>query len=294
MINMRNRLGYNFFDIFVYAFCGLFAFMCFYPLWYVLLGSLMPPEISARVSITLLLPQKMTLDYYSTILHGELFLHSLMISFLKTSMTAIGAVFLTSMMAFGVSKSNIKGMKTMNFIMVFLYFFSGGLIPSFLTYLKLGLIGSFWAMVIPNLIYVGNFILMRNYFAYSVSKELEDAAVIDGANEFIMFFKIIIPVSMPMLAAILLFEAVGNWNDWVSYLYFVNRPESMPFVVVLQQILTSPNTFLATSGLAVIRPVPPDGLIKATIIVAIMPIMCVYPFLQKHFAKGIMIGAVKG
>lgn len=294
MINMRNRLGYNFFDIFVYAFCGLFAFMCFYPLWYVLLGSLMPPEISARVSITLLLPQKMTLDYYSTILHGELFLHSLMISFLKTSITAVGAVFLTSMMAFGVSKSNIKGMKTMNFIMVFLYFFSGGLIPSFLTYLKLGLIGSFWAMVIPNLIYVGNFILMRNYFAYSVSKELEDAAVIDGANEFIMFFKIIIPVSMPMLAAILLFEAVGNWNDWVSYLYFVNRPESMPFVVVLQQILTSPNTFLATSGLAVIRPVPPDGLIKATIIVAIMPIMCVYPFLQKHFAKGIMIGAVKG
>jgi ABC-type sugar transport system, permease component len=254
----------------------------------------MPPEISARVSLTLLLPQHMTLEYYFTILQNRLFLHSLFISFLKTSIASLGSVTLTSMMAYGISKSNIKGMKTMNFIMIFLYFFSGGLIPSYLLYLSLHLTGTLWVMIIPNLIYIGNFILMRNYFAYSVSIELEDAATIDGANEFIMFFKIIIPVSMPMFAAILLFDAVGNWNDWVSYLYFVNKTEYMPFVVVLQSILNSPNTFMSGNGIGTVRPLPPDGLIKATIIIAIAPIMCVYPFLQKHFAKGIMIGAVKG
>jgi ABC-type sugar transport system, permease component len=153
-------------------------------------------------------------------------------------------------------------------------------------------------MILPNMIAIGYFIIMRNYFEYSVSSEVEDAAIIDGANEFIMFFRIIIPLSTPMLAAILLFEAVGNWNDWTSYLYFVGKAELMPFVVVLQEILKNPNGYVsaqaASEGFVSAKPVPPAGLVKATIVVAMLPIMCVYPFLQKHFAKGIMVGAVKG
>lgn len=298
MSNIKNRLGFNFYDIFIYAFCGIFSLLCFYPLWFVLIGSITPVDISLRQSLILFLPEHITFEYFAAIIRGSLFTNSLLISFLKTSITSVGSLILTSMTAYGVSKKHVKGMKVANFVMVSLMFFTGGLIPSYLLYLKLSLIRTLWVMILPNMIAIGYFIIMRNYFEYSVSSEVEDAAIIDGANEFIMFFRIIIPLSTPMLAAILLFEAVGNWNDWTSYLYFVGKAELMPFVVVLQEILKNPNGYVsaqaASEGFVSAKPVPPAGLVKATIVVAMLPIMCVYPFLQKHFAKGIMVGAVKG
>ena len=219
-------------------------------------------------------------------------------TFAKTLIGSLGALTLTSMTAYGIAKKEIIGMKTLNFMMVFLMFFGAGLIPTYLLFIDLSLIGTFWVMVIPGFVSIGHFIIMRNYFEYNVSKELENAATIDGANEIIMFFKIIIPISMPMLAAILMFEAVGHWNDWSSYIYFVNKSGIMPFIVVLQEILKNPNSYLSAQSAAgtigFIKPTTPEGLTKATIIVAMVPIMCLYPFLQKHFAKGIMIGAVKG
>lgn len=298
-MSMRHKLGYNFYDIFVYGFAIAFALICIYPMWYVFIGSITPSASTVQQSLRILPPGNPTLQYYKIVLYTREFSRSIFISFLKTALGAFGALILTAMMAYGVSKKNVMGMKTLNFIIVFLMFFGGGLIPTYLLYNQLHLLKSFWAMVIPGWVSIGHFVIMRNYFSYNVSEELEAAAVIDGANNVILFFKIIIPISMPMFAAIFLFEAVGHWNDWTSYLYFVGSVKYMPFIVVLQEILRNPNGPMvqeATSTALNVqhRILPPAALVNTTIIVAMLPIMAVYPFLQKHFAKGILIGAVKG
>ena len=201
------------------------------------------------------------------------------------------------MMAYGASKERIKGMRAVNFLVVFTMFFSGGLIPSFILVQRLRLYDTFWAMVIPQLLATGNFIIMRNYFSYSIPVELEDACAIDGANEVQVFFKIVIPISKPMFAAIALFVAVANWNDWYSYLIHVRKRDLRPFVEVLRRLLINPNEYLGGisggpgPGITVMPPAP---LKMTTIMIAMLPILMLYPFLQKHFAKGILIGAVKG
>lgn len=298
-MSMRRRLGFNFYDIFVYGFTIVFALICIYPIWYVFIGSITPSSTSAQQSLRLLPPLNPTLQFYKIVIYTKEFTHSILMSFMKTALGSAGALIFTAMMAYGVSKRNVMGMKLLNFIIVFLMFFGGGLIPTYLLYNQLHLLKSFWAMVIPAWISIGHFVIMRNYFSYNVSEELESAAVIDGANNIVLFFKIIIPISMPMFAAIFLFEAVGHWNDWTSYLYFVGNVKYMPFIVVLQEILTKPNGPLVQDATATAlnvqqRTLPPASLVNTTIIVAMLPIMAIYPFLQKHFAQGILIGAVKG
>jgi len=296
---MKNKIGFNFFDIYVYLFCTLFALICFYPLWYVFIGSITLSQSYALHSLRFLPPRNPTLSYYAAVIFTPLFLNSFSISFFKTAVGACGSLIVTGMLAYGVSKKHITGMKTINFMIIFFMFFGGGLIPTYLLYINLRLIGTFWVMVLPSFVSIGHFIIMRNYFSYNVESELEDAALMDGANNIVIFFKIIIPVSRPMLAAIFLFEAVGHWNDWVSYLYFVRRTSLMPFIVVLQEVIRNPISYVNMQGSTIDvgeipRVVPPASLVNTTIIIAMLPIMMLYPFLQKHFAKGIMIGAVKG
>lgn len=293
---MKSRLGFNFYDIFFMTFCLLFGIVCFYPMWYVFLGSINPSDSFGTQNLNILPPLNPSFKYYKVILTGTLFQRALIISVLKTVLASTGTVILTGMMAYGVSKKHVKGMKFVNFYMVFTIFFSGGLIPTFLLIRGLGLYDTFWVMVIPSLVNAGNFILMRNYFAYAVPAELEDAAVVDGVNEVIMFFKIIIPISMPLFASIFLFTAVGQWNDWYTYLIYVNKIELQPFIVVLQKLLIDPTGYLVQQGTSSLLGLhlTSTTLKMTTIMVAIIPIIILYPFLQKHFAKGMMIGAVKG
>lgn len=295
----EHKLRFNAYDIFVYIYTISFALICFYPIWYVFIGSITPSASSAQQSLRILPPANLTLDYYNVVLNAKEFKNAMLISFMKTAIGSIGALIFTAMMAYGVSKRHVMGMRTLNFIIVFLMFFGGGLIPTYLLYNQLHLLQTFWVMVIPGLITIGHFIIMRNYFAYNVPEDLESAAVIDGANNVIIFFRIVVPISMPMFAAIFLFEAVGHWNDWTSYLYFVGVVKFMPFIVVLQEILRNPNGPIIRSATSTAmnvlqRTLPPAALVNTTIIVAMLPIMILYPFLQKHFAKGILIGAVKG
>lgn len=159
------------------------------------------------------------------------------------------------------------------------------------------LIRTYWVMVLPYGLSITYFIIMRNYFSYSVPKELEDAARIDGCNDIRVFFRVILPLSKPMLAAVGLFIAVGFWNDYYSYMmYIANKPKLQPFAWVLRRVLTDTSMMsqLRSGALSVGAQLPPPMALRmATIICAMLPIMCVYPFLQKHFAKGVLIGAVK-
>ena len=299
---MKAKLGFNFFDVFVVLFCVLFALICFYPMYYVLVVSLMPFTSYVYFGKSFILfPPEISLEYYLTVLHsgGQKFAQAMMISFSKTALGATSALIFTSMVAYAVSKRKIKGMKFLNVYMIFTMFFSGGLIPLYLLVRNLGLYDTYWAMIVPYLIQIGHFIIMRNYFSYVIPGELEDAATVDGANEMYLFFHIIIPIAKPMLAAIFLFEAVFHWNDYYSYLIFVEDYNLEPFVWLLRKVLIDPYSLVRTEvgrdfmETEELRYIPPAGLKMTTIICAMLPIMILYPFLQKHFAKGILIGAVK-
>ncbi len=236
-------------------------------------------------------------QYYRTIFNNSSFVSSLWISASKTVIGTLLSLTVTSTMAYAVSKVYVPGMKALNVLAVVTMFFTGGLIPTYILYMDLNLIRSYWVMVLPYGFNITYFIIMRNYFSYSVPKELEDAARIDGCNDISVFFRILLPLSKPMLAAVGLFLAVSFWNDYYSYMmYIANKPTLQPFAWVLRRVLTDSSMMaqVRTGAMDMGAQLPPPMALRmATIICAMLPIMCVYPFLQKHFAKGILIGAVK-
>ncbi len=300
-ISMRSRIGFNFYDVFLYAFCILFGIVCFYPLWYVFIGSISEYADFAKNPLNLLPSWPPTFKYYESILMGQVFQRALGLSLLKTAFGAGLSVLLTGMMAYAVSKKHIKGMTALNFMVVFTMFFSGGLIPTFLLVKGLGMYNTFWALSLPWLMGATNFVIMRNYFVYSVPQELEEAASIDGANAVFIFFRIIVPISMPTIAAVFLFDSVSQWNDWYSFLIYCDDVKLQPVVWLLRRMLIDPSLSRQSADTQTVLQMadkfgylPPMSLKFTTIIFAMLPIMLVYPFLQRFFVKGILIGAVKG
>ena len=294
---MREALGFNFYDVFVLVFCITFGLICFYPLWYVLIASVTPYETFVEGGLMLFPKGGIDLQYYKTIFSNSSFSSSMWISVSKTVIGTLLSVLVTSTMAYAVSKTHVKGMKLLNVLVVFNLFFSGGLIPQYVLYMNLGLIRNYWVMVLPGVLNITYFIIMRNYFSYSVPAELEEAARIDGCNDVRVFFRIIIPLSKPRLAAVSLFIAVIQWNDYYQYMVFIaNKPQLQPFAWVLRRILTDQTMMSQVRNGAMslgAQLPPPMALRMATIICAMLPIMVVYPFLQKYFAQGMLIGAVK-
>lgn len=295
-MNLKNRFGFNFYDIFVYAFCILFGLICFYPLWYVFIGSIVGRNTFSLASKLMLWPSEgISFVYYKAILSGPAFRSSFAISVLRTLAGTLGVVSITGLTAYGVSKKKIPGMKQVNFIFIFTMFFGGGLIPYYLLVKNLGLTHTFWIMILPG-VAIGHFVVMRNYFSYSIPGELEDSCLIDGANDIILFFRIVVPISKPMFAAIALFTAIGYWNDWQTWYIFVDEPSLKPFVNVLQDALLNPTAYISMENNGIDNKIQiiPINIQMTLIVINMLPIIMVYPFLQKHFAKGILIGAVKG
>jgi len=294
---MLSRFGFNFYDVFVMAFCCIFALICLYPMWYVFLASITPYQEYIKGGALVVPRAAPDFQYYRAIFSTRSFVNSLGISASTTVLGTILGLLVTSTMAYAASKSHVPGMKAVNALVVFLLFFSGGLIPDYVNLRQLGLLRTYWVMVVPGALNIVYYIIMRNYFSYSVQTELEEAARIDGCNDIQVYWKIILPLAKPMLAAVGLFIAVLGWNDYYSYVMFIsNKPELQPLAWILRRMLVDPamtnqvRTGAASMGLEV---PPPMALRMATIICAMLPIMVVYPFLQKHFAQGIMIGAVK-
>ncbi len=294
---MQQAIGFNFYDVFVVGFCVIFALICFYPMWYVLVASVTPYEQFVKGGALLWPNGGVDFQYYRMIFENSSFVTSLWISASKTVLGTLLSVLVTSTMAYAVSKVYVPGMKLLNVLTVFTMFFAGGLIPTYMLYMEMKLIRTYWVMVLPYGLSITYFIIMRNYFSYSVPRELEDAARIDGCNDVRVFFQVILPLSKPMLAAVSLFIAVGFWNDYYSYMmYIATKPTLQPFAWVLRRVLTDSAMMsqMRTGAVDIGAQLPPPMALRmATIICAILPIMCVYPFLQKHFAKGVLIGAVK-
>ena len=294
---MLQVAGFNFYDVFVYAFCIIFALICVYPMWYVLICSITPYEEYIKGGLMLWPTGGVDLQYYQAIFSTKAFTTSMWISVSKTAIATVLSLLVTATMAYACSKTHVRGMKVVNALVVFNLFFTGGLIPQYMLYRDLNLLGSYWVMVIPGALNITYFIIMRNYFTYSVPKELEEAALIDGCTDVGVFFRIVTPVSRSMLAAVALFIAVINWNDYYNYMMFIsNKTNLQPFVWILRRMLVDQSMMNTVRrgavGLGMELP-PPMALRMATIICAMVPIMCVYPFPQKYFTSGITLGAIK-
>ncbi|WP_248930012.1 carbohydrate ABC transporter permease [Paenibacillus hamazuiensis] len=271
---------------------GIIALVTFFPLYYVFVVSFTDPTEYLQKKFVLF-PQSWSLDSYQYMLSSKAFLRSLGNSgFLATVGTACSLV-VTAALAYSLSRKRLRGRRVFMLGILLTILFSPGIIPHYMVVRQLGMINSIWSLIIPALASGWNVILMKSFFD-SIPAELEESAQIDGCNDMGIWVRIILPLSLPSLAAFGLFYAVGYWNQYFSALLYLNDSSKWPIQVLLQNMLLSANNSdLAVSTTASVAP-PSETLQMAAVIIATLPILAVYPFLQKHFAKGAMVGSVKG
>ncbi|WPP40094.1 carbohydrate ABC transporter permease [Paenibacillus hunanensis] len=240
----------------------------------------------------ILFPTTFSLDAYRYILSTPTIFKGLGVSIGTTLVGTFVSMALTAFMAYGLSRKYLAGRNAINFIVVFSMLFSGGMIPTFLIVKSVGLIDSYWSMILPVAINAFNLIIMRNFFQ-ALPESLEESAKIDGCNDFGVFFKIMLPLALPSIATISLFYAVTYWNTYMNAILYLNDSTKWPIQVLLRQIV------IVSSGMQAegssVDVIPPAQTIKmAVIVVATVPMLIAYPFVQKHFTKGALLGAVKG
>ena len=277
------------FDVILYLVFGLIALITIYPFYNVLIVSLANTLASATYS-PYLYPHVFDLTGYKTIMSDTYFYRSLGTTLFVTIVgTTLNMVFSVTA-AYVLSRKRLIGRKFFLSAILFTMLFSGGLIPTYLVVSGLGLDNSIWSMIFPSMISTYYLIIMKNYFV-SLPASLEEAARIDGANEFVVMTRIFIPISKPFMATFLLFYAVERWNEWWNaYLYI------RPLQIYLRDVLVNFNSQLATQAQSMMsshNKVFVQSIQMATIIITMLPILCVYPFVQKYFVKGVLVGSVK-
>ncbi|MCZ0702882.1 putative aldouronate transport system permease protein [Natronobacillus azotifigens] len=279
------------FDVFNMFFLAFVAIITLLPFLYVLAGSFATESELARRAF-FIFPETFTFEAYRYVFTSEAFVRSIFVTVGVTAVGTLVQLFFTFTMAYPMAKRQLRGRKLLINMVVFAMLFSGGMIPTFLVVQNLGLIDSYWALILPGAINPFNLIIIKNFFQ-NFSVELEESAKIDGASEVGIFLRIVLPLSKPILATFALFYAVGIWNDFMSPLLYLNDSSKWTLQLLLRQvtIASDPN---ALGNLDPDYVPPAEGMKLAIIVIATLPIMLVYPFLQKHFAKGLLIGSVKG
>ncbi|OTN76786.1 ABC transporter permease YtcP [Enterococcus sp. 8G7_MSG3316] len=276
---------------FIIGFLLLFTLMCLIPFLNILGSSFATPaEIATRTFI--IIPREFTLNAYRYILSTPTIFQSIGVSLIVTITGTFLSMVLTAFMAYALSRKYLHGRGIFNFIVVFTMLFSGGMIPTFILVQSLGLIDSIWSLILPSAVSAYNMIIMRNFFQ-GIPDSLEESAKMDGCSDWGVFFRIILPLSLPSIATISLFYAVSYWNTYQSAILYINDSAKWPIQVLLRQIV------IVSSGMNAdatsVDVVPPAQSVKmAVIMVATMPMLIAYPFVQKYFVKGAMVGSVKG
>ncbi|WP_054861139.1 ABC transporter permease subunit [Gracilibacillus sp. JCM 18860] len=292
---------WSIFSVFNYLFLAIFAFTTLYPFIYILAYSL-SDGVEAMNYPIYFLPRGFTFENYIQIFKDSTFLNAYVITILRTVIGTILHVVLSALFAYALTRKNLPGKTFFTFFIFIPSIFSGGMIPNFILYRELGLINNFWVFVFPFLFSFFHIIIMRTFFQ-QLPSSLEESAQIDGASNFRVFVSIILPLSMPVLATIALFQGVFHWNDWFTGTYFVTEESLRPVQTLLNELLTESEALAnaaqraSQTGTTVstgMISVTPESLRMATLIVATLPIICVYPFLQKYFVKGVMVGSIKG
>lgn len=271
----------------------LVSILCILPMLHIFAVSL-SGKTAAESNLVTLFPIDFNLDSYVKTFQNDNFLHAIQISVLRSLVGTVMAMMVTVLAAFPLSRSNIE-FKPRNFYVWFfliIMIFDAGLIPHYLLIQKIGLVGSFWVYILPHLLNVWNIILMMNFFR-AIPKELDEAATMDGATSFRIFFSVYLPISMPALATLSLFTLVGHWNNWFDGMLYMRSPEQWPLATLLQTIVVARDLSKTGIDFEDLELLSNRSVKAAQIFIAMIPILIVYPFLQRFFVKGMVIGAVK-
>ena len=299
MVVIKETRGDRVFNIINLIIVTLCLLVVLYPLYFVVIASFSDPNAVASGEVWLY-PKKMTLDAYRTVFKNS----DILVGYRNTIFyTVVGTLFnlaLTLPAAYGLSKKNFMGRNVIMFFIVFTMYFSGGMVPGYLVVKQLGLLNTWWALIIPAGCSTYNLIIARTFFANGVPAEIEEAATIDGCSTFRIFLQIVLPLSKALIGVLTLYYAAGHWNEYFSALiYLPSAREKYPLAQILREILIL-NTMKSAAGtsmdeeLALYYANLANLLKYALIIVSAAPLLIVYPFLQKYFDKGVMIGSVKG
>ncbi|MUG44156.1 carbohydrate ABC transporter permease [Paenibacillus woosongensis] len=271
---------------------AIIALITVLPFIHVVAGSF-TTSAELAASKFVLIPKVWSFEAYKFIFSTNTIFKAMGVSIGVTLVGTLVSMFLTSLMAYGLARRDLDGRKVVNFMVVFTMLFHGGLIPTFLVVKELGMIDTYAALIIPSAISAFNMIILKNFFQ-NIPEGLEESAKIDGCNDFGILFKIVLPLSMPAMATISLFYAVTYWNTYLTAILYLDDSAKWPIQVLLRQIVVLASGLDHSATLDGVVP-PPDQTIKmAVIVVATLPILMVYPFLQKHFAKGALLGSMKG
>nr|WP_240515464.1 carbohydrate ABC transporter permease [Fictibacillus aquaticus] len=293
--NRRTTSEYIFDNINILIMLSICA-ITIYPIWYVIVNSLNDGMDAMKGGSIYWWPREFSLENYKAVFNNQGILTSFGVTVAKTVIGTIIHVFFTAMVAYAISRKDLYGRKLYMMIGIVTMFFSGGLIPYFLLIRDLGLFDNFLVYIIPTMFNFFHLIIFVSFFR-ELPTSLEEAAKMDGANDFTIFIRVIIPLSMPVIATIALFQGVYQWNDYFAGVIFVNDPSLQPIQTYLYKVVaesSSNQMMMNASGTIATKTVTSQSIKLATMVVTTLPIVLVYPFLQKYFVKGMLIGSVKG
>ena len=288
----RRPVACNWFDVLNIAFMVLFALLILYPFYNSVLVSFTPQTDYIKTPF-MLYPKNLTLDSYYIVFESKVIFTGLGVTLVVTVLGVIYNMFLTLLMAYAFNRE-FPGKKFFLYAVIFTMYFNGGLIPYYLLIKDLGLMDTISSMILPTGISIMYMTVMRKYFA-ALPEELTESAKMDGASEFTIHFRIILPLSLPMVVTFALYYGIERWNEWWNGMLFIKSAFKQPLQLVLRGIIQSTGAQVMSSHLQEAGIVPfSDGVKMASIVVTMTPVMCLYPFLQRYFVQGLAIGAVKG
>lgn len=275
------------------------GFVTFYPFWNAAVISFNSGTDTLLGGVTFW-PRELTIDNYAIVFRDARLLNGFLISVIRTLIGTVLAILATAIFAYGMTKRELIGKKLYMIMGIITMYFGGGLIPSFLLIRELGLMNTFWVMIVPGLISVYNMIIFRTFFM-GLPNGLEESAKIDGCTNWGVLFRIVLPLSGPVLATLSLFTAIYHWNDWFTPSIYISNLDLLPIQTKLQQILSSnimseqmaQMDSAAKGHMERMKTTTSKSLSMATMMVATVPVICVYPFVQKYFVKGVLIGSLK-
>ncbi len=292
---IRKHWGEHVYDAVIVAFVTLFALACIFPFVYVISFSITPYQDYLNDPMNLI-PLRPTLAAYERVLSMPLIYSGYRSTLIITTVGTLINLAMLCLSAYPLTKSHLKGRNVILSMIIFTMFFNGGLIPNFYLIRTLKLYDTLWALMLPGALSTWNLIMMKNFMS-QLPDSLEESAIIDGANEIVVLFRILLPLSLPAIATFALFHAVGHWNSFFSAIIYLKTRSLWPLMLILREMIIEDQTNVFSEVMQdpeAQKLVNPFNIKMAVIIVSILPILVVYPFVQKYFMKGLLVGSVKG
>lgn len=292
-MNMKKSIGEKAFDVLMYGCIGISILLILYPLYFILIASISDQNLVANGRV-FLIPKGIQFGGFKRVFENDLLLSGYRNTILYTALGTVVNMVLTIPAAYALSRKDFLPRRVLMFLFVFTMYFSGGLVPTYLLMKDLRLLNTIWVMIIPFAVNVTNLIIARSFFESSIPDELLEAAVMDGCSNIKFFLHIVLPLSKAILAVITLYYAVQHWNEYFFALIYLKDTALYPLQLVIRDILVMNQKASASASAASSAVQIAEQVKYAVILISTVPVMIFFPFVQKYFMKGVMIGAVKG